>query len=304
MTSSFIICTKDRLLDLQDCLKSIVQQTILPDEVIIIDASEDNISAENQKNSKDILSDKIKLIFIRSKPSTTRQRNIGIDHANGDIVFFLDDDVILEPDYHAKMLEVYELKKEENIGGVRGSFSNYESMKGKWCEKIFRKFFFMRDDLINGRSRILPSLSPISILMPDRVIEVEYMPTCICSYYKKVLDKFRFDESLDRYALAEDWDLSYRVSRRYKLYQTPYACLFHKGSPISRVKEREFRRLLIRNSYYIAKKHIPKGDMKWLAYYWSVAGYVIFTFIRGIRNFNFNELIGVLDGIKGIIKNK
>lgn len=303
MISSFVICTKDRPLDLQSCVKSIVKQTILPYEVIIVDASSGDISIENQKNCESILDNKIKFVYIRSEPSTTRQRNIGVNSAIGDIVFFLDDDVILRQNYHEKMLEVYELKNDQNLGGVRGSYSNYndESRKTTWLEGIFRKLFFMRRDLISGKSRTLPSLYPVEILKPDKIIEVEYMPTCICSYYRKILNEFKFDENLDRYALAEDWDLSYRVSRKYKLYQTPYALLFHKISPIMRIGNREFRKIQVLNLNYLAKKHLPPRSLNWLAYYWSLVGYVLFYAVKSALNFNCNELLGILNGIKSIM---
>lgn len=55
MTSSFIICTKDRPLDLQSCVKSIAQQTILPQELIVVDASVINITYENKINCENIL---------------------------------------------------------------------------------------------------------------------------------------------------------------------------------------------------------------------------------------------------------
>jgi len=302
MTSSFIICTKDRLLDLEDCIKSITRQTVLPSEVIIVDASEDKISAENEKNSKAILGDKIKLIFLRGEPSTTRQRNIGIDHASGDIVFFLDDDVILEPYYHKKILEVYELKKDENIGGVRGSYSNH--YKSNILENIFRRFFFMDVIQEKGKSKVLPSMNAVDVLKPNGIIEVESMPSCICSYYRKVLNEFKFDETLDKYALSEDLDLSYRVSRKYKLFQTPHARLIHKMSAISRLDMRRFRRLQITNLHYLAKKHIPRWSIKWLAFYWYIIGYLLFSFIKYARTFNNDELLGVLSGISEIIKNR
>ena len=39
--------------------------------------------------------------YLRSVPSLTRQRNLGIDDASGEVVVFLDDDVTIEPDLFA-----------------------------------------------------------------------------------------------------------------------------------------------------------------------------------------------------------
>ncbi len=51
MRYSIIIVTKDRPADLQNCASSIVNQTVLPHEVIIVDASSDSTSAENKKSA-------------------------------------------------------------------------------------------------------------------------------------------------------------------------------------------------------------------------------------------------------------
>lgn len=305
MTSSFIICTKDRPSDLQKCVESIARQTILPYELIIVDASSENVSSENKKNCERILGNKIKLIYIRSEPSTTKQRNIGVDNASGDIVFFLDDDVILEQNYHRKMLEVYKLKSDQNIGGVRGSFAiDKSTCIDRILDRTFRKLFLMARYSMNEKSRFLPSLQYVFIEKPTEIIEIECMPACICSYYRKIFNKFKFDEMLDKYAFAEDKDLSYRVSRKYKLYQTPYALLSHNHSPISRLSVRECRKVETINRHYLAKKHLPPRSINWLAYYWSLVGYLLFFTIKNCLTLNYNDLLGTVDGIRSIMMKK
>lgn len=294
MTSSFIICTKDRDIDLRSCLESIVVQTILPAEVIVVDASSDDICLRNEKNGRDILCEKTRFIYTRSKPSTTRQRNIGIDRSLGDVIFFLDDDVILNADYHEKILEVYQQRDDGNLGGVRGSYVNY--YRPNTLENIFRKIFFMNVLQLKGRSWISPSLNPVEVLVPDRIMAVEYMPSCICSYYRKVLDEFRFDEHLDRYGLSEDLDLSYRISRKYKLYQTPYARLIHNHSSIARINMREFRRLQIMNLHYLVMKHFGRKSFHMIAFYWNVLGHILFELMRYVRTSDNTELRGIVDG--------
>jgi glycosyltransferase involved in cell wall biosynthesis len=296
MTFSIVIPTKDEPEGLKNCVMSIIKQTVLPQELIIVDASSDSISAENQKNCENIVGDKIKLIYIRSIPSTTKQRNIGIDHATCDIIFFLDDDVILNEDYCEKILEVYEIKREQNVGGVRGTFSNRKTPS--WFKRAFLKFFFMRSYEIKGEGRTLPSLNPVTIIHPDGIIKVESMPGGACSFYRNVLKEFKFDEILSEYAVGEDRDLSYRVSRKYKLYQTPYALLSHNFKPSY---TREEKKTQIINEHYLAKKYLPPRSLNWLAYYWSLVGQLVFSFIKSCLILNSDELLGTLDGFKAII---
>jgi glycosyltransferase involved in cell wall biosynthesis len=107
MQVSVIIPTYNRQKDLKTCLNSILIQTKLPKEVIIVDDS-DNDKIENLITEENgIFENKnIDLRYIRNKrgKSLTIARNVGIDNSTGDVVLFLDDDVILDKDYIKEQL--------------------------------------------------------------------------------------------------------------------------------------------------------------------------------------------------------
>lgn len=299
MTFSIIIPTKDRPVDLQNCLKSIVKQTVLPLEVIVVDASSEDISIENQKNAERILKDRIEFVYIKSEPGVNKQRNRGADYAKGDIIFFLDDDVVIEKDYCEKILEVYKLKGDQNLGGVQGCSLNYYG-KSK-INNAFRKLFFMTRITSSGKSRFLPSLGYVYIERPKEIIEVEALPALVCSYYKDKFNEFRFDEEFER---CTDLEISFRMSRKYKFYQTPYAIARHCHSKLTHLNERELNRLYMIYSYKLVKKHLPRKSIKWLAYYWSVVGMVMLSIVKSLIHLNSDPLIGTLEGLKSIYNNK
>ena len=297
ITSSFIICTKDRPEDLQKCVESILEQTVLPQECIVVDASAN--STENENNCKRIINKRIKFMHIKSEPSTTKQRNIGVDNSRGDIVFFLDDDVILDKEYHEKMLSVYRERSGDDVGGVRGTIGNEEALTQP---KLFlRRFFMLTRYSVNEESKFLPSGNYVYIPQPKEIIEVECMPSGVCSYYKKVFNEFRFDETLNGYALKEDMELSYRVSRKYKLYQTPYAILYHYNSRTGRMSIEESAALRIINSYYLFKKNMPRSFFNNLCFSWSLLGTIIIDFIRLLTHQDTENIRGSLKGIAKII---
>lgn len=297
MTFSIIVPTKDRPADLQNCLKSIVRQTVLPLEVIVVDASSDNISIANRNNAEKIMADKkVKLIYIHSEPGVNKQRNLGADNASGDIIFFLDDDVVIKEDYCEKILEVYKLKGDQNLGGVQGCSLNYYHPSR--INNVFRKLFFMTRISENERSRFLPSMGYVYIEQPKEIIEVESLPSLVCSYYRSVFNEFRFDESFDR---CTDLELSYRVSRKYKLYQTPYASAYHHHSKSTHLSIRQLNKLYIIYTHRLVKKHLPRKMANWLAYYWSVVGEVILSTVKSFARLNPDPLIGTLEGLKHII---
>ena len=75
LSSSIIICTKDRGYDLDRCLESLGRQSRQPEQVIVVDSGSDNsrdIVAEYARDHSDV-----DVIYLRSEPGLTRQRNFG-----------------------------------------------------------------------------------------------------------------------------------------------------------------------------------------------------------------------------------
>ena len=94
MDISVIIPTKNRTKDLVNLLDSLRNQTRLPDELIIVDAS-DNDDTKNmlEEQGNQLPFD---VVYRSTAPGLTRQRNIGISLSRGSLLFFFDDDVVLE----------------------------------------------------------------------------------------------------------------------------------------------------------------------------------------------------------------
>ena len=96
MMISVIIPTRYRLKELKDCINSLENQSSKPDEILII-ADEGDEETENYfRNYK---TDYFKIILLKSNGGTCKKRNLAIDHTKGEIIVFLDDDVILDKNY-------------------------------------------------------------------------------------------------------------------------------------------------------------------------------------------------------------
>lgn len=94
---SVIVCTRDRPRDLAMLLQTILQQDYFPLEVIVVDDSPRR-SAENVVN---LYSSKFETIgcslkyVLGSGEGLPAARNLGVKIANGDVILFLDDDILL-----------------------------------------------------------------------------------------------------------------------------------------------------------------------------------------------------------------
>jgi len=107
-------------------MRSVEGQTIIPDEILIVDGSKDDVTLETIKNSEFRIQNS-ELFYFKVPPEhrgLTRQRNYGIDRVSNtmDVVAFLDDDVILQADYFEKLLTTYELHPQ--AVGVGGYITN------------------------------------------------------------------------------------------------------------------------------------------------------------------------------------
>ncbi len=123
-SASIIICTKNRLDDLMNCLDSLSQQTWEPKELIIVDSSDTPL--QNEKRFLDhfntLCFPHTELKYVHTSPGLTRQRNIGVKQARGDILYFFDDDVVLEKEYLSSMQKIFNAKPA--YGGGMGTITN------------------------------------------------------------------------------------------------------------------------------------------------------------------------------------
>ena len=125
MKVSVIIPTYYREHDLSELLDSLLQQSIKPFEVIVVDDTPTFIIKSTcEKYEKKFANLGISLIYIRNpeQRSAAIARNVGAKKADGDILMFFDSDIILYPDYIEKIVDVFQ--KYSNALGVQGWIAN------------------------------------------------------------------------------------------------------------------------------------------------------------------------------------
>ena len=104
MKISIIIPTCYRTKELQDCLISLKSQSVKPDEIIIIGDTNDKETEEFVFKSN---FNYLNLIYLKSDGGTCKKRNMGIEKSKGEVIVFLDDDVILPKDYIKNTKEIF-----------------------------------------------------------------------------------------------------------------------------------------------------------------------------------------------------
>lgn len=290
---SVIIPTKDRIDVLLKCIDSITNQSYLPDEIIIIDSSKTSVlkSILNQKFGE---KETPRIKHIHSEVCLAASRNLGIKHSSGDIIFFFDDDVILDKNYIKEIMGIFLQDEKGEIAGITGDITNAKRDTKSW--RAILQYFLCLGTSGDGKFR--RSGYPTFPHGINRKLKVEFLSGCDSVYRRKIFNEFKFDEKLGKlggYSYNEDVDFSYRVSKKYTLIYTPYAKLEHYPTQKkSGLKDFDIKKQLVSNHFYLFKKNIKKSFLNMIAFMISIYGILITTVIF---ERSFYSIMGCLQGL-------
>ena len=315
-TISIVIPTKNRVDNVFECVRSIQRQTILPDELVIVDASD---SKELEQLLETYCSEHdFAIIYTHSNSGTAKGRNIGAQISSGDIILFVDDDVILDTNYIKEIMAIFGNTSFERVGCVYGAQipvntrnekeNNNASNGSKILQAIYKAIytstcwlFFLQKPSKHGRFR-LSGLATYPSSDVATIIETESASSAYLACYKDVFNEFRFDENLERYAWGEDDDFTYRLSRKYKIIFTPEAKVTHKVSRASRISTYEYNRVRIENHFYIFRKNFPQALRNRFAFGMSVLGLFLISLEYAIIHLDWQGVRGFFDGLRAVQK--
>jgi GT2 family glycosyltransferase len=280
---SVVVPTYRRLLDLETCLISLMDQLFLPQEILIVDNALEG-SAEAVVRSLASVGARrgVALRYAQGRVnSLPAARNLGIEKTTGDVVVFIDDDVILDSLYLDEIRKVYEGSPE--VAGVQG----FLDLSGggafhEWAQGLF--FWF---HLEQGRCRVLPSVSATYPRDLQTTIPCQWMSGANHSYRRSFLADLRYDEKLLKYADGEDFDMSYRMFKAWPggLWINPRARCVHKGSMESRALGRELICMQEVYGLYLFWKLFEPSWKNKIIFAWSRCGRFLFGVAKCVRRF-------------------
>lgn len=127
--------TTERINDIYELLDSVKTQTYQSIEVLfVIERSTDLFEkVNNYVKQKGI--EQVNVMFSKEKLGLSGARNLGITKSSGEIIAFIDDDVVLFPDWAEKMINAY---RDESIIGVTGpGLPMWEDEQMSWLPREF-----------------------------------------------------------------------------------------------------------------------------------------------------------------------
>jgi GT2 family glycosyltransferase len=289
---SAIIPTKNRTEDLIMTIGSLITQTQLPFECIVVDDSLDENYQKNEQTMESMLSGRsIAWHHFRSDgKGINAARNAGASRASGDVFLFLDDDIELDPLYVEAILRVFE--KPEKPGGVGGVIKN--STPPNPMEAAFKRLFLLSRSA-SGRGYLMRSGFPCHLERCNEVTRVEVLSGSNMSYRAEIFDYFEFDERMTGYSYLDDVDFSYRVSIKYPLYITPEAKLVHHTKP--KTVSGEFHRVKVIYHLLLFNKIENRTLLDDISFGISILGGLIQSIGASFLNRNSAPIRGFLKGI-------
>lgn len=196
---------------------------------------------------------KLNVLYVHTdRTGSSVQRNIGIHllNAETEIVTFLDDDFYVDESYFENLYKAF--KEDGTLIGAEGA---------------------LRQD---GKRIYEPQKENIVLTS---------LYGCNMSYRVSKLQGIRFDENLKLYAFKEDWDFSYRMSKKGVMKRLHLCTGVHEQSQNKPVNDRKMGYMVIANDCYLKRKN-KIFSYKDICYY---VAYLAKHLIKGLWSKNSSE---------------
>jgi GT2 family glycosyltransferase len=227
LLSSVVIATSNRPGPLSECLHSLAEQTRAPAEVVVVDASSDELSCK--VGEQVAASVAWPLVYTHSDVSSAAgQRNRGIDKARSEIIVFLDDDVVCEREFLDQVLAVFEQDATREIGGVGGTIVNQTFRRPSRVNRWLLAICVGPEEAGYGGRLVGPAVNFLPDERTSGLSPVDWLPTTCAAFRAEALHDIRFPEAFKGYSFAEDVYLSARVRKAWRLLHTAHARVIHK----------------------------------------------------------------------------
>jgi GT2 family glycosyltransferase len=272
-------------------LNSVKQQTLYPNEILIIDGS---ITNETEEIIAQYSFDNLRYFLVSEENrGLTRQRNYGLSKLStySEVVCFLDDDTVLKSNYFEEIIKTY--KSDDSIIGVGGIAIN----ENKWIKKVsgvkYGKFKFyeldgfvhpegirniarnrlgLQSDLPPGKMPQFSNSRTCGFPLNGKVYEVDLLIGMSFSFRKIVYDSIQFSTYFEGYGLYEDADYSIRALQFGKNVITTNAQLYHYHDQLGRPNKYQYGKMILRNGWYVWRLKYSKPSftsrLKWNAIAW------------------------------------
>tara|TARA_B100000886_G_C20354550_1_gene462431 strand:- start:97 stop:999 length:903 start_codon:yes stop_codon:yes gene_type:complete len=227
MTFSVVIPTKNRPRELLNAFKAILNQTRLPDQIIIVDQSiPRNVLEKKLKAEAKKVNLFINYIHDQAIDGLVEAKAFAISLNKCDYISFFDDDIILEKEYF-KMIEKT-LKSFPEIIGANGVISNYPDAN------FFKKLIFQITHFGIYKDERYKIQTPL-LTKRKNPLKINVLSGGLSTWKKEVFENLSFDTK-NKFHSYEDVEFSIRVDKTFpgRMFVIPQAKLSHHHASLNR----------------------------------------------------------------------
>ena len=290
MLITAVIPTRNRPDDLGKAVASVRSQVRPPEEFIVVDQSpgdESRILVEALMSGEE----RIRLVYVHdsSIAGLVEAKRFAANRAAGDIVCFLEDDVILEPDYIRQIEQGF--ADLPDMMGCCGIVTNPPPQPAGY-EFLFHLFHrgIFRDVRVGLYGRFDG--------LGHDMIASDVLSGGLSAWRREVFPAVPFDVA-NGFFMLEDMEFSTRAARHFgpRLYINPNARLEHHWSPANRevLAPRQRRKLTEFIAYYKKRRDLPGATMALL---WLLPGLLLEAAFQSLRARSLGPLRGYFAGLR------
>lgn len=246
---AFVVATKDRPEELRRLWTSLLAQTRLPDEVVVVEAG-------SAPSPLDAPPAGLPVLRRVASPvaSAARQRNAGIDAVGPaiDLVGFLDDDAVLEENAVEEIVRLFGEFGPE-LGGAAFNMTNHPPL----ALAALKRTALAEALGLYARRRGAVTRSGFQTMIGrvEATGWTDWLPTTAAVWRREIFRGHRFDEWYSGYSYLEDLDFSYHVGRVYRLAVAAAARYRHLPAEGGRGDGYAFGLREVLNRVHFVRKH-------------------------------------------------
>ncbi|MFO1486253.1 MAG: glycosyltransferase [Verrucomicrobiaceae bacterium] len=283
MAASAVIPTRHRPQVMARTLESLLGQERRPAELIVVDASQDDETQRVMEAFAGKTTGGMAVTWMRAETAgAAAQRNQGVAAATQPVIWFLDDDILLEPDCTARLWTA--LHSAPDIGGVNAMITNQRyQTPGRVSRFMFQLMAGEKCDSYAGRV-----LGPAVNLLPEdrddlpEIVPVEWLNTTCTMYRREALPQPPFPAHFTGYSMMEDVTLSLLVAQKWKLANARTARIFHDSQPGSHKADiAELAEMELVNRHYVMTRVLGRTGV---ANHLRLAVWELFHLATGLLN--------------------
>lgn len=278
-TVSVIISTRNRPRDLGSLLATLLEQITPPLQVIVVDDSEGFGSFDVVQDVESEFSPLgCELIYLRgSRGGSAAARNLGASSAKGDVVLFLDDDILLDDNVISEMTGF--LQENPLALGVQPSLPAFALFwrNSSFGLRLENQVGRLTMATYHEKDKLSVRMSGAEIFPAriTKVIPVQRLMGCSFCLRRHLLREFHFDVRMRNWGPYSDLDLTYRIFKRYpgSLFAIPSANVVHTHSAVARPPSRIVNRLSTVHWFYVFFKDVSSDSLlNACAFMWALWG--------------------------------